>query len=77
MRFARHAFAGLIASALSLGCGGGGDLPVAPSAEEAKKALDAAGPDAAAKAQPGLIKQEGKFGETEKKVNAPSPASPM
>ncbi len=77
MRFAHHAAVGLITSALSLGCGSGGDLPVAPTAEEAKKALEAAGPDAAAKAEPGLIKQEGKFGGVEKKVNTPAPASPM
>jgi len=77
MRFVRHAAPGLIVSALALGCGGGGDLPVAPTAEEAKKALDAAGPDASAKAKPGLLKQEGKFGRVEKKVNTPAPASPM
>lgn len=77
MRFARNAAFGLILTVLSLGCGSGGDLPVAPSAEEAKKALDAAGPDAAAKAEPGLLKQPGKFGEVEKKVNSPAPASPM
>lgn len=78
MTIARFASAGLIASTFALiGCGGGGDLPVAPTAEEAKKALDAAGPNASAKAAPGLIKQEGKFGNIEKKVNSPAPASPM
>jgi hypothetical protein len=77
MRIARNVAAGLIVSVFSLGCGSGGDLPVAPSAEEAKKALDAAGPDAAAKAEPGLLKQDGKFGGVEKKVNSPAPASPM
>lgn len=77
MKIARNAVVGLIVSVLSLGCGSGGDLPVAPSADEAKKAMDAAGPDAAAKAEPGLLKQPGKFGEVEKKVNSPAPASPM
>jgi len=77
MKIVRYVSVSVVTLGLFSGCGGGGDLPVAPSAEEAKKALDAAGPDAAAKAQPGIIKQEGKFGSTETKVNAPTPASPM
>jgi hypothetical protein len=67
----------LVTVGLCAGCGGGGDLPVAPTAEEAKKAMEAAGPDAAAKAEPGVLKKKGKFGETTKKVDTPAPASPL
>lgn len=59
------------------GCGGGGDLPVAPSAEEAKKAIEAAGPGASAKAEPGILKLDGKYGSVEKKIDTPAPASPQ
>lgn len=77
MRISSFAAAGLLALSISFGCGGGGDLPVAPTAEEAKKALDAAGPNAAAKAEPGVLKIENKFGTVEKKVNSPAPATPQ
>jgi len=77
MRISSFAAGGFLALSISFGCGGGGELPVAPTAEEAKKALDAAGPNAAAKAEPGVLKFENKYGAVEKKVDAPAPAKPQ
>jgi hypothetical protein len=76
MNTARFASITFLTLGLFAGCGDSGELPSAPTAAEAKAALDAAGSDGSVSTTPGVIKSEGKFGGSEKKVSSPTPAKP-